>query len=198
MQWGTVPEWFSMIGTLGAFGVGGVLLWREIVRNRAAEKDRVREQASRVIILLDEVRVEDIQNLERVPSTNSSAQTAVVRNASDLPIYRGIVVFIDRLTRDRLATRDIQVVPPHDERRCVMPEQLWSLDPDRAFGADVIFFDAADRRWHRRFNGALRRLPATSGTSSSTSVRRRLALRLLDRSRRQLGRGRPAPSGDER
>jgi hypothetical protein len=39
MQWGTVPEWFSMIGAVGAFATGGVLLWREIRRNRAAEQD---------------------------------------------------------------------------------------------------------------------------------------------------------------
>jgi hypothetical protein len=30
----------------------------------------------------------------------------------------------------------------------------WSQDPDRAIAADVIFFDAADRRWHRGFNGS--------------------------------------------
>jgi hypothetical protein len=108
---------------------------------------------------MDDLRYADMEEFGLSPPADLNPKSAVVQNTSDLPIYRCVVLFFDRQTGERLATRDIQVVPPHDKRRCPTPEHLWSVDPDRTIPADVVFFDAADRRWHHGYNGTLRRLP---------------------------------------
>lgn len=158
VQWGSVPDWLSMVGTVGAFAVGGALLWRELQRNRAVEQDREREQASRVIVQVDQPQVHDLVGVSFAPP--QGVQTAVVANHSDLPIYGCIVVFVDRRTGQRLATRDLNVIAPHGIGRHLPPQELWSNDPDHVIVADAVFYDSAGRRWYRRFNGALRRLPA--------------------------------------
>lgn len=157
VEWGTVPDWLSMVGTVGAFAIGGALLSREIQRNRALERDREREQASRVIVQVDQPQVHDLVGVSFAPPLG--VQTAVVANHSDLPIYGCIVVFVDRRTGQRLATRDLNVIAPHGIGRHLPPQELWSNDPDHVIVADAVFYDSAGRRWYRRFNGALRRLP---------------------------------------
>jgi hypothetical protein len=158
VQWGTVPDWLSMVGTVGAFAVVGALLWRETQRDRAVERDRERGQASRVIVQVDQPQVHDLVGVSFAPP--QGVQTAVVANHSDLPIYGCVVVFVDRRTGRRLATRDLNVIAPHGIGRHLPPQELWSNDPGHVIVADAIFYDSAGRRWHRRFNGALRRLPA--------------------------------------
>jgi hypothetical protein len=73
VQLGTVPDWLSMVGTLGAFAVGGALLWREIQRNHAAERYRERDQASRVIVWMEERRSETSSNSLSAPAGGSDS-----------------------------------------------------------------------------------------------------------------------------
>lgn len=159
IAWGTVPDWFAAVGTVGAFAIGLWLLRGEISageqRDREVEaraEDRRREQASLVALWASGDLVLEPQ---RAPN-NRTYTSMTVHNASSLPIT-DVFAVVNR--------PGIQTSPQDGHRSVLGPGEIIvsslasDCQPPYAVpmeALEVRFVDAAGRRWVRDGRGRLR------------------------------------------
>lgn len=167
--WNTVlPGWLSSVGTVGAFATGGILLGREVHRDREREFEDKKSHARTFAVWI-----------VRDPVQSAGPRSVVSRlqlsNTSSEPIYHVVVYFYPHDSQ-RLEER-IGMVPPGTHQRSLPPslnETLvwsqtgWKLDSrpndppiadldarERNFTIAVEFTDSAGNRWRRSAEGIL-------------------------------------------
>lgn len=163
-----VPTWLSAVGTVGAFSTGGVILLRELRRDREREIQAMRERAG--VFSVWPVREES--RSAGVPVLESRL---VLSNAGAEPVY-DVVVEYER-SGEALMRDAIGMVPPGQLVRNVPRElnEVWVRagsawrrqgrpedpvvdDPLRqpwTFRIGAHFADAAGRRWRRDHDGSI-------------------------------------------
>ena len=100
VDWGSVPEWFAAIGTVGALFVALILLRNELADRRRAAEVGDHRPADGVFAWAE-------------PRTDAGGWQTFVLNRSDEPIYDAVVYFIP-LTDPPLPTQESVwgTVPP--------------------------------------------------------------------------------------
>lgn len=145
VDWGSVPEWFAAIGTVGALFVALILL-----RNELADRRRAAEVADR--------RPADGIFAWAEPRTDAGGWQTFVHNRSDEPIYDAVVYFTP-LTDPPLPTEESVwgTVPPGGpkagDRYGDRPGDLFGIPP-----VEIEFTDGRGRHWRRDDTGQLQRL----------------------------------------
>lgn len=186
-HWTEFPEWWSATSTAFAFAAAAVAALlafgtsrRELDRDEEREQDKRRAQADLVAAWVEGFVIYPV-TLDGRAGYQMSMKRALVRNASELPVQRAIVV-LDLVGRsagqlrvaDGLVRRTTEVVPPAgqgielkltvDEFELINPEietfiadgfQLWQI----SLVAELMFVDVAGRHWFRRRDGRLDELP---------------------------------------
>ncbi len=170
IQWGDVPTWsasgvamLTLIAAVTAAVQTAKVYRLESARDNVAEQDRrdreeqdARAQASRVSawVLASPAR--------RVPAV-------LVRNASELPVYRCLV---RSRTRDAVEIVDeLEIVPPTTEPLEIpLVRAEGASQGALATAVSIEFTDAGGVRWHRDFDGGLESVdePDSSTPSEST------------------------------
>jgi hypothetical protein len=132
IDWGDVPTWVSAITTLGALIAAGIVVHIEMRRDKQSRALREQEEQAGAVAAWPG----EVGNLK-------SEDHLVIRNGSQLPVYRVVVSVAHR----------------HGTFHISFPEELDDDDPG---SVDVVlsFTDAAGRGWRRRADGRLRRLAA--------------------------------------
>ncbi len=172
-QWGDVPTWINAITTtfaLVAAAVAAMVAYRlyQIESSREARtaedresvaEGRRRAQANKVAAWFDS------------KDAASKVWGAVIRNASDLPIFDIQVRFVFNFElwsggpRDNMEAEDaeqlIRVLPPSVDRFIEMPESYRRITEGYEFDiklhmVEIEFTDAASNRWLRDVSGTLR------------------------------------------
>lgn len=167
LDWGNVPTWVSLVAALFAASVAGRNLWVD-------RKDRRQAQAGKVAGWWGSERHESElaahPRLERlmVGSRYYFMHGALLRNASDLPVYDLRIEFV----------RDQKIVKVHSEH-VLSPTATPTLfqPPDDAdsdelsgkldegpYSIAVRFRDAAGRNWARSTDGRLKEHRKSSGS----------------------------------
>ena len=181
-NWGDVPTWVAAVTTFLAFVAAAFaglvayeLLKVESGRDLKAEQERTerrdaerRGQASKVAAWygtwLSPVTYSGGAN-SGIPATPGSG--AVIRNASDLPVYDVSIVYFlanppkllgwSEGDREHEIPELIPVIPPGEERT-PMPEsirRIGSATREPVWLVAIEFTDADDQRWMRDPHGAL-------------------------------------------
>lgn len=143
IDWGSVPDWFAAIGTVGALVVALLLLGKEL-------KDRRRAAA-----------LADLQPASQVfawakPEKARKGWATYVLNGSNEPIYDVIVRFTPRIDRSGAQTVERlwgTVAPGRPEKGDWYPN-----DPREVFGfprVEIEFTDGRGRHWVRDPDGHL-------------------------------------------
>lgn len=167
------PTWLQGVGTVGAFATGGVILIRELRRDRAQLERQERAQAAAVSAWL--VRVDPDGAGQRMVTR------CVLNNAADTPVYDLTVTYLD--PGGRRATDTVGVVPPGRMERALPAglDETWVkttegwlrskevpslpvVDPRKAPWSNRLslsFRDSAGIKWHRADNGILEKGPVT-------------------------------------
>jgi len=163
----SLPTWLSSIGTIGAFTTGGVLLIRELRRDREREFAALREKAS--LISAWPQRYDQ-------PSSDLATKEARLNlsNHSTEPVYSVSVEYLGAAPE----VRDVVGMLPPGQHPRDLPEFLretwvrsgdgWVIrgrhgqtvaeNPDASpwpFEVVLRFTDAAGRRWRRDQHGVL-------------------------------------------
>jgi hypothetical protein len=163
-----LPTWLEAIGTIGAFGTGGVVLLRELNRDREREIASERQQAGAVAAWATHVESTGIP----VPRVHT---VLVLSNGSQEPVYH---VEIEYKSGTDIQTDRIDFLPPGRQERelpvslqetWVKSEERWikrespsetTKNPHTAewkFGVIINFIDAGGRSWRRESDGSLHR-----------------------------------------
>lgn len=164
-----LPNWMVAVGTVGAFATGGVVLLRELGRDREREAAVVRQQATTIAAW--PVRRHDPNS---APPTISSALT--LSNASHEPVYAVQIEYQGKASAETVADQ-IDVLPPGlCERDLPAPFQdVWVKGPDGwvkriapgmapvanpqneswDFLVALDFTDSRGRRWRRETDGSI-------------------------------------------
>lgn len=138
VDWGDVPTWISAITTLGALIAAAVLIGVEVRRDRRGIQQAERQdQADKVAAWKQGSR---------------STRHILVRNGSQLPIYKVLVLVV--YSRGSKVLR-VDSVPPGDHP-LTFPDSMPG-DPD-AVDLELYFTDTAGRAWLRDSDGRLERL----------------------------------------
>jgi hypothetical protein len=168
--WGVVlPAWLASVGTVGAFVTGGVLLFRELRRDRERED---RDQRIRAGL----VAAWPVRLLITSGSIDAMESRLKISNGGVVPVYD---VAVDYFPVDgKSALRDsLGIVAPGEVIRDLPQElrEIWiragdgwvlrrgsrdmmSRDPDGEawrFDTELSFRDASGRRWRRDRKGSL-------------------------------------------
>jgi hypothetical protein len=172
--WGAlIPTWLSSVGTIGAFATGGVLIVREMRRDRDREEQDRRQKAGVVAAWL-------IRTETRTASLATIESRLKVNNAGTEPVYDVEVRYIAPITRT-VVTDQLGVMPPGEHtldlpaviaQTWIQAEDGWILrsgnqsstasDPHREpwkVDVELRFTDPTGQRWHRNSRGALKPLP---------------------------------------
>lgn len=166
-----LPNWLVAIGTVGAFGTGGVVLLRELNRDREREALAEKQQASSVAAW-------PIRTESAIESITTIKAQLVINNSSNEPVYN---VHIDyhQPTVGQSIVDELQILPPGRYER-ELPKSLqetwvrtaegWIMrsapksTPTSSphsepwnFSFDISFTDSSGRRWRRATDGSLKR-----------------------------------------
>lgn len=144
MDFGTVPDWFAAVGTVGALFVSLVLL-REDRRLRSSE------QAGQVSAWAEWRR-------EGRPQDTTPRQWFVyVNNASGAPVYVEVVNVARGPGNGPTLSIEFGTVAAHDTVDYGLPEEEFQPLGDHPF-VDVTFIDARRMRWRVDSKAVLKRL----------------------------------------
>lgn len=147
-----VPAWlevgsnvFSAIGTVGAFGIGMVLLRQEHRREEQRNEEQRRSQAVKVSAWLEATRT----------STGGQEIYFHVHNASDMPIFE--VSLQTPLPEDEATEAEfIALIPPGQTIKRPAPRE-WLSSYHEPEPVAVEFLDSSDNHWVRNEQGTLSR-----------------------------------------
>jgi hypothetical protein len=157
-DFGTVPDWISSVGTVGAFGATIWLLFRETDARRRDVDEHERRQAQDVSCWLGDVPDEAL-GFDDEGRPYRWIDLVYVRNGSAEPIY-AVGVFIDQVD-DQPPWHYVGVIAPGETSRrpWTPPDSLHEPVPA------LRFTDAAGRDWIRDGSGRLRREPRVADVS---------------------------------
>ena len=164
-----LPNWLVAVGTVGAFGTGGVVLIRELGRDREREAAETRQQATAIAVWPDRV-----ENVSDSPPTIRSH--VILNNASFEPIFHLTIEYRESATSNVL-TDELALLPPGRFERD-MPRELqetWVKSHDGwirrgvqgaapiekpqyqawGFTVAITFRDSRGRRWRRNADGSI-------------------------------------------
>jgi hypothetical protein len=152
--YGTLPDWFAALGTVGAFIAGLLLLRKELDARREAQDDRRRAQARLVAAWASN---------PRRPEDESSVPEFVVvtRNGSDEPVYDVLVELFSRLLNFQPPGMSQRQQPVLRLGFDVLPPQYKEVqrvaqNQDGIPGwLTISFRDSQGYRWRRHGNGWL-------------------------------------------
>lgn len=164
-----IPTWLVAVGTIGAFGTGGVVLLRELGRDREREAAIVRQQATAIAAWPTRT-----ENMADSPPTISTL--LVLNNASTEPVYDVRVTYQPK-TAGAALTDEIDLLPPGSHERDLPPVLQETLvksangwvrrgSPQAqpiskpyaepwAFSVSLTFVDARGQRWRRGTDGSI-------------------------------------------
>ena len=157
IAWSSV---FAAVGTVGAFIVGGWVLFRQVKRDRASdaerERSRRRRQAEQVAAWVGSYDVQSDKLQRENPHRSKSGTTpaAIVRNSSRLPIWE---VSLNWTTREGPIldnTMTFATIPPNDEAAWEGPNWLPKHELP-SVGIQISFLDASMVWWRRDQYGIL-------------------------------------------
>lgn len=151
----TAANVFSSVGTVGAFGIGFVLLRREQRREAERTEDDRRAQATKVSAWVELHRADD----------GTRQLSFHVHNASDMPIYE-VELPLPAPAGSEPETEFIGMVPPGQTIRRPAPRE-WLVSYVGPEPIEIEFLDSAGSQWRRDEQGALVR------ASQRTDVERR-------------------------
>jgi hypothetical protein len=144
-----ITAWASVaaaVGTVGAFAIGGTVVFRE----RRAERERVeRDQAGQVAAWQEVINGDD-HRLTR-PYAVARMVALIVGNASSLPVYRAVLFW--ELRSGEYDTKAMGVLGPRSERATGLRAEKRA--GDWIEGAGLMFVDAAGIEWTRTLSGEL-------------------------------------------
>ena len=170
--WATdLPNWLVAVGTIGAFGTGGVLLMRELHRDRERDELMQRLQASSVAAW-------PIRSENKTGPLSTIAAKLVLNNVSSEPVYR-IQIEYRKSSSELLAADEIDILPPGRYERDLPDalQEVWIKSAEGwikrgpntgeptstpqyqpwSFVVVLTFFDAGGRSWCREADGSLKR-----------------------------------------
>jgi hypothetical protein len=150
MDWGSMPDWFAAIGTVGALAVALVLLRGELQAQRRREQAERRAQAEKVAVWLEDIHAERTK--------------VVLLNTSNLPIY-GATVWVtgrfDDSGPEGHPHHEYGVVPPGTVEVELPTRSEGEAVPEGGYRAAVEFGDARSVWWQRIPGGDLREIRRT-------------------------------------
>ena len=164
-----LPTWLVAVGTVGAFGTGGVVLLRELARDRERDAAAARRQASMIAVW--PVRVEN--SAESPPTMTAHV---VLNNASFEPVY-DVTIEYQLKARPEVQSDRVDLLPPGRYERD-MPREMQEVwvrsrggwvkrgsqgappiekpqNESWDFTLAVSFMDARGRRWLRGGDGSI-------------------------------------------
>jgi hypothetical protein len=149
-EWvGVAVEALSAVGTIGAFGIGFVLLRQEHRREEARNEEARRLQAVKVSAWV-----------EAKPGPHGGRELLFhVHNASEMPIYE---VSLPMPDEDAHEAEFIGLVPPGQTVTRPAPREwlktYYSPEP-----VEIEFLDSSGRQWTRDEQGNLNRADGSQG-----------------------------------
>lgn len=145
LNWGTVPQWFSGVGTVEALGVSTAVLWRQV---SGSQRSQARLIASLSV------------------AANNHIIVAVANKSNQLAYEMELIVAMRSDVRDVLLRERRPYVRPDLPakewgREWEVEEPLKQRKPNEALYPDDVvtwltFRDDAGRGWHRDWQGHLR------------------------------------------
>jgi hypothetical protein len=173
IAWSSV---FAAVGTVGAFIVGGWVLFRQVKRDRESdaerERSRRRRQAELVAAWVGSFDVDsDKLYSETLPQsksrtkpdrpTSGTTPAAIVRNSSRLPVWDVSLNWVTREGPILNNTMSFATIPPGDEVAWEAPD--WLPKPELPnIGIQISFRDAGMVWWRRDQYGILTDLGSPS------------------------------------
>lgn len=137
---------FSALGTVGAFGVGMVLLRKEHAREELHVDELRRSQAVKVSAWL-----------EAQPAPQGGRQLLFhVHNASDMPIFEVSLLAMTPGQDDQTEAEFIGLVPPGRTVQRPAPKE-WGSSYFSPEPVEIEFLDSSGVHWKRDEQGALSR-----------------------------------------
>lgn len=155
MAWGTLPDWVSAVGTLGAFAVALMLLAREL-----AERTRRREQDER-----HQAQLVSAWVIDPPPRGGSVRNVDILhpddvwigwRNGSQEPVHRVVVRIYPGFTDTTPIEARWEVWPP-DSTGCDAVPMMINPELMVRPPVELSFTDSAGRHWVRSTAGQLER-----------------------------------------
>lgn len=142
VDWGTVPDWFAGVGTVGALIIALVLLKNEMADRKRVAESHDRKPADAIFAWVQ-------------PRTDAGGWEAYVMNRGDGPVYDAVVYYTP-LTDPPLPTVESVwgTIPPGDAR----PGDRYADHPTDLFGippVEIEFTDGRGRHWRRKADGQL-------------------------------------------
>jgi hypothetical protein len=146
-----INAWASVaaaVGTVGAFAIGGVVLFRE----RRTEREAIERSQAEQVAAWHEVINGDDRRLTRA-YVDARMIALIVGNASNLPVYQAMLFW--ELRTGEYDVKSMGVLGPRSERATGLRAEKRA--GDWIEGAGLMFVDAAGIEWTRALNGELSR-----------------------------------------
>ena len=147
VQFGTFPEWFAAVGTVGALAVSLWLLKQQHDDRQDERREKRSSQARQVSIWVDGVE----------ETETNMIVSYIAQNGSSDPIYE-----VDaRLPTGTQGTfvRYLGMMGPGEKRRVRI--MVGRSQPVGDKSPEIVFVDSNDRTWHRGRRGVLSEGDAT-------------------------------------
>lgn len=136
IAWGSAPEWFAAVGTVGALAVSLYLIWNE-------RSLRINQQARSMAVRVEWNRA--------VAGQNPRKYFIYINNAGDSPVRAEIT----RVGDARYPVIKMGVIPPHDTKDWDLEEDKFLPESDPPF-VEIEFLDLDGVRWQCNSDGVLR------------------------------------------
>ena len=144
-----ITAWASVaaaVGTVGAFAIGGAVVFRE----RRAEREQLeRSQAEQVAAWHEVINGDDRRLTHQYSAPRMVA--LIVGNASSLPVYRSVLFW--ELRSGEYDMKPMGALGPRSERATGLRAEKRA--GDWIEGAGLMFSDAAGVEWTRSLDGEL-------------------------------------------
>ena len=144
-----ITAWASVaaaVGTVGAFAIGGVVVFRE----RRTEREAIERSQAEQVAAWHEVINGDDRRLTR-GYADARMIALIVGNASNLPVYRSLLFW--EIKTGEYDTKSMGVLGPRSERATGLRAE--KRPGDWIESAGLMFVDAAGISWTRTLNGEL-------------------------------------------
>jgi hypothetical protein len=135
--WGSAPEWFAAVGTVGALVVSLYLIWNE-------RSLRINQQAKSMAVWAEWDRA--------VAGQNPRQYFIYINNAGDSPVRAEIT----RVGKVPYPVIRMGVIPPHDTKNWGLEEDRFPPKGNPPF-VEIEFLDLDRVRWQCNSDGVLRK-----------------------------------------
>ena len=174
LQWGTVPEWVTGVGTVGAFAFAAIVYYRD---RRATHRERRMAQARQVDCWLHRAQWALTSDEDEEPPDWSIELTIALSNGSDQSVKAGTVGVQRGSTAERILI-SVGTIPPTAKGSPALRttfltpndgedvERLPSHLLQGMFRLHLSFIDTAGIWWDRDSSGHLTSRPAPKAPKS--------------------------------